>query len=541
MSARTVIFGVDGLTLRVLHPLMDRGRLPNFQRLRQHGCEAVLESKYPPATPSAWMSLATGLKPAGHGVYDFWDFEEQDGPGSARRAKLQTRRKGGKAIWNILSEYGKKVLVLNIPMTYPPEPVNGIMISGYMTPSAEADFTYPQSFKEELFRAVPDYMIDLNPEDKSVLGLSKWQARVIDATLRMTEQRIKLIDFMLKEKPWDFCFLGFVGADRLQHRLWDEITSLEARATAYYDLLDDGLGHVLDLLGPGDSLFVVSDHGFQGASRSFEPNEYLYRKGLVALGVHAQENRARAGRVNTLKHALRRAGLFDLARRGKAALEDAGWRRTPATDAHGTAGPDIIWERTLAYIPSTVCFGAGYADIFLSPHLDAECLSELVEDLQRQVDPLTGKTLVEAAYTAEVFGGGPYAPREPHLLLLPNEGITFRHSFGNKRLWGGATMANAPLKKSGVHHKDGVLYAYGGIFKRGFAAPNAEVYDLVPTLLASMGLPLPLAFDGRVLEELFAGAERPQRTASGAESGPGGGLARRKLQRLLEVEGSSTS
>src|SRR5579863_8278207 len=159
---RSVIFGVDGLTFRILDPLIERGDLPNFRKLRERGCEATLESKYPPLTPAAWTSLSTGLKPAQHGVYDFWEYEEQHTKGEARAAHVQTRRKGGKAIWNILSEYGKQVLVINVPSTYPPEPVNGIMISGYMTPSSDTDFTYPSAFKEELYREVPGYEIDLD-------------------------------------------------------------------------------------------------------------------------------------------------------------------------------------------------------------------------------------------------------------------------------------------------------------------------------------------------------------------------------------------
>lgn len=535
MCGRVVVFGVDGLTFRVLHPLMERGRLPNFQRLSQNGCEAVLESKYPPATPSAWMSLATGLKPAGHGVYDFWDFEEQQGPGSTRKAKLLTRRKGGKAIWNILSEYNKKVLVINVPMTYPPEPINGIMVSGYMTPSADADFTYPLTFKKELFYTIPDYMIDLTPEDKTIVGLSGWKGRAIDATLRMTEQRIKLINYMLKEKPWDFCFLGFVGADRLQHRLWDEITSLDFRSTEYYDLLDDGLGQILDMLGSEDCLFVVSDHGFQGASRSFEINEYLYSKGLVALDSHAQQSRERASRSSTLRYVLKRGGLFDLARKARGTLEGAGLIKKHDVDIYKIKDPGIVWERTLAYMPSSACFGCGYADIYLSPNLDAQCISELYEDLKRQIDPLTGKTLIDTICTTEVFGTGPYAPREPHLLLLPNDGITFRKTVGNKRFWGEATMANAPGKRSGVHQKDGVLYAYGNGFKRGFKGPNAEVYDLVPTILHSMGLPLPDTFDGRVLEELYAKDEQVEQVPTGVDNNSESGIARRKLKKLLEV------
>src|SRR5947209_863362 len=125
------------------------------------GCEAVLESKYPPLTPPAWTSLSTGLKPAGHGVYDFWTYDEEHGLGANRKVHVLTRRKGGKAIWNIMSEYGKRVLVINVPTTYPPEAVNGIMVSGYTTPSADVDFTYPSSFKDEIFRVVPNYQIDL--------------------------------------------------------------------------------------------------------------------------------------------------------------------------------------------------------------------------------------------------------------------------------------------------------------------------------------------------------------------------------------------
>src|SRR5438874_8661328 len=158
---RTVLFGVDGLSFRVLRPLMQRGELPNFQKLRDAGCEAILESKFPPLTPAAWTSISTGMKPAVHGVYDFWEYDEQQEPGTLRQAHIQTHRKGRKAIWNILSEYGKRVLVMNVPVTYPPEAVNGIMISGYMTPSSETDFTYPTAFKRELYRVVPDYQIDL--------------------------------------------------------------------------------------------------------------------------------------------------------------------------------------------------------------------------------------------------------------------------------------------------------------------------------------------------------------------------------------------
>lgn len=524
---RTVIFGVDGLTFRILHPLIERGDLPNFRRLAEEGCAATLESKYPPLTPPAWLSLSTGLKPARHGVYDFWGYEEPEHPGEAPRPQLQTKRKAGKAIWNILSEYGKQVLVVNVPATYPPEPVNGVMISGYLTPSTEVDFTYPASFKEELFRVAPNYEIDLDHHAYELMKVSGKVGPIVDATLRMTEQRITLIKHLMTEKPWDFCYMAFIGSDRLQHPIWEEIMSLDTQATAYYRLLDDMLGWVLDQLTPDDCLFVISDHGFQGHHSYFDINEYLYSKGLLALGPSVLAQRRKESRSSTLKYLVNRLGLLSVARKIKRSLKSSGVIEHTEIDVGRPLLDDIDWEHTLASVPSFSGFQGGYADIVLGDTITQEQIDELCEDLKRQKDPKNGQPLVDAIYTTEVFGTGPYAPKEKHLLVLPNDGITFRVKLGNKRIW-------EDLGKAfGSHQKDGVLYAYGQGIKRGFKAPNAELYDLVPTVLRSMGLPFPETFDGRVLEELFI--EDTKKEQATADAAPEAGRARRKLKKLLEA------
>lgn len=525
----TIMFGVDGLTYRILHPLIERGDLPNFKRLQTEGCEAILESKYPPLTPPAWMSLSTGLKPAGHGVYDFWEYEDQQGQkglGNTRKAHVQTHRKGGKAIWNILSDYGKRVLVLNVPMTYPPEPINGIMVSGYMTPSSDVNFTYPTDFKEELFQAVPDYEIDLDFSKIYVGPVDQRQEKLIDATLRMTEERMKLITYLLENRTWDFCYVAFMGPDRLQHPLWTNITALEPRATEYYRMLDAALGKMLEYVGADNTLFVVSDHGFQGAGSVFDINEYLYSKGLLKLNNTNQSQRRKANYRAELKHLVKRLGLLTLVRRVKKALKSKGIVKTNIVHVDKPLENDIDWEHTLAYVPSLSGYGGGFADIFLSNELGEERLAELCEDLKRQVHPVTGKPLVDELFTTEVYGTGPYAPREPHLIVLANEGVTFHMALGNKRLW------DEENKVRGTHQKNGVLYAFGKGIKQGLKAPNAEIYDIVPTLLQSMGLPLPHSFDGHVLQELFV---EQNQIANVDEKGTESGLARRKLKKLLEI------
>jgi predicted AlkP superfamily phosphohydrolase/phosphomutase len=529
---RTVIFGVDGLTFRVLHPLIKRGELPNFQKLAQEGCEAILESKYPPLTPPAWTALSTGLKPANHGVYDFWTYDDQQERGTVRKSHVLTRRKGGKAIWNILSEYGKQVLVLNVPATYPPEAVNGIMASGYMTPlGSGVDFAYPTAFKEELLRTVPDYIIDLGSIYER-LKISGKVGPLVDAVCRMTEDRIKLSMYLLKEKPWDFCYLAFIGADRLQHPLWEEVIALDPRTNRYFQMLDAALGQILEQLEAEDTLFVVSDHGFAGHSSYFDINEYLLQKGLLSMGADYEANRRKSSRAAKFRRLVTRVGLRSAARKLKRSLKTAGVWGTEKFALGGLNRPaleEIDWEKTLAYVPSFSGFPSAYADIFLSPNMTDEQIANLCEDLKRQENPKNGRPLIDAIYTNEVYGTGPYVLHEPHLLLLPNEGVTFRVELGNERVW-------EDLGKSfGSHHKDGVLYAYGGHFKRGFKAPNAEIYDLVPTLLHSIGLPLPHAFDGRVLEELFVEKKQREPAPTTAGSGADGGLTRRKLQKLLEV------
>lgn len=525
---RTVIFGIDGLTFRVLHPLMERGELPNFRKVRDGGCEAILESKYPPLTPPAWTSLSTGLKPARHGVFDFWTYDDEQEPGKARKARVLTRRRGGKAIWNIMSEYGKQVIVVNVPATYPPEPVNGIMISGYMTPGTSVDFTYPSSFKEELFQIAPNYQIDLEVNAYERLKTMGKVEPLVDAIVGMTEERIKLMMHLLKEKPWDFCYLAFIGADRLQHPLWEEVSALNERTNDYFRQMDSALGQILDMLEPDDHLFIVSDHGFGGHSSYFDINEYLYSKGLLALGGSFETSRRRSGRATRFRQIVTRLGLRSLARKVKRSLKTVGMWAPPNFEA-GLDRPaldDVDWEKTLAYVPSFSGFPSGYADIFLNPDFDAERVAALRDDLNQMKDPKNGQPLIDAIYSTEVYGAGQFAPREPHLLLLPNDGITFRVELGNEQLWENLGKA------FGSHQKNGVLYAYGPSFKRGFQAPNAEIYDVVPTLLRAMNLPFPCEFDGRVLDELFV---QPQQSLAETAASAENGVAKRKLKKLLEA------
>lgn len=485
---RVFLFGVDGLTFRILCPLIEHGLLPNFQKLQELGVRGILRSTVPPLTPPSWMSIATGMSPAQHGIYDFWRYDYTN---QRLQTHVVTHRLGGKTIWNSLSECGKAVVVANIPMTYPAEAVNGIMLSGYMAPDMHANVTYPASFKEELLQAIPNYQIDLDPAVES-----EQIGNPLLATLEMTRERITLLRFLM-QKSWDFFFIVFTGADRIQHVRWQQVVAFHPQAVAYYQLLDEALGMVLDELNPEDLLLVVSDHGFQGAHRQFYIQEYLHKKGLLSVRDrhalrHAQfQNRLTRiirkpiwaiglqGFPTLLRRQLYRYGMKAIARQPVAAKI-----------------PDLDWANTRAWVPSASGDVAGYADIFLDDTVTEGQINALLADLRAIRDPVTGQALLAEAYREDVFGSGPFASKERHLVVIANENIALRVELGHSNLWD-------TCRPYGIHHPDGVLYLYGAGTKRGVMIAPAHVYDVVPTIFSSMGLPPYSGLEGRVIEEAF--------------------------------------
>lgn len=486
---RVLLFGIDGLTFRVIDPLIERGLLPNFQRVRDGGAHAILKSITPPMTPPAWMSISTGLPSAQHGVYDFWDYEwgtiREQGP----TAKVMTHRKGGKAIWNILSEWGKKVIVANVPLTYPPEPINGIMLSGYMAPDTQATITYPASFKEELLQAVPAYQIDLDP---AIAGGQIGDP--LAATLKMTEARLAMFRLLLG-KPWDFCFLACSGADRIQHLRWDEIMALHPQAVAYYQMLDEALGMMLEELHDDDLLMVVSDHGFRGVRRKFYIHEYLYRRGLLKM--HNAGNRRKAEFLGIARTIVRTLHLQNIARLLRSSLRHSGMM-TVEKEQHVVRLPALDWANTHAWIPSASGFLAGYADIFFDETLSEEAIHSLIQDLRALRDPETGEALIVEIHREDIYGHGSFAPSERHLIILCNEHTTLPTELGRGTLWETSDVT------AGIHDPDGFLYLYGSHVQRGIRLTDKHIYDIVPTILSYMGTTLPDNLPGKVMQDALA-------------------------------------
>ena len=146
MMRKVLVIGLDGATFDLLAPWIERGRLPTLARLIEEGVSGTLESTSPPISSAAWASFATGKNPGKHGIVDFVHPEEN----GYRVTIVNSKKRGSKALWNLISEAGGQVGVVGVPVTYPPEEVNGFMISGFLAPSSKSDYTYPPSLRQEL-------------------------------------------------------------------------------------------------------------------------------------------------------------------------------------------------------------------------------------------------------------------------------------------------------------------------------------------------------------------------------------------------------
>src|SRR5262249_787704 len=145
MDKKLLVIGLDGASFNVLDPLIEQGRLPTIKALIERGTRADLETTFPPITAVAWSSFMTGKNPGKHGIFEFVSRN-----GSTRELAVNASLREGNAIWDVLSDAGKRVVVHNFPCTYPPREVNGLLISDFMTPAGRRDYAFPPSLLAEI-------------------------------------------------------------------------------------------------------------------------------------------------------------------------------------------------------------------------------------------------------------------------------------------------------------------------------------------------------------------------------------------------------
>jgi predicted AlkP superfamily phosphohydrolase/phosphomutase len=527
MGNRVIVLGIDGATFDLLLPWVEQGKLPNLKRTLQEGSYGVLHSTIPPYSAQAWVSMMTGRQPSKHGVVDF--FERQ--PGRQQHAFISSTLVQGETIWEILGRHGKRVGAVNVPLTYPPLPVNGYMVSGFMTPRGRDDYTYPPELRDEIMAVTGQYdpdPWDLLSPDQDLVSIRRWMG--------ITEQAAR---YLHDRHPVDVYVSVIQALDHLQHHFWDALTAegtqrmpedaIGAELQDCYKALDEAIGVRLQWLDEDTTLFMASDHGFQPVNSWFHVNHWLAEQGFLRFTV------AHAGAFRTAITRLgwSREGLKKWVRR----LDPLGLRRVLgrftraaiADKIDDSLSLPIDWSQTVAYSGSRTSEGI-YINLkgrepggVVEPGQEYEQVrARIMDALASLVDPRTGQPAVSAVYRREDVYSGPYTEQMPDILFaLDDKPYLVSESTVAKEVF-------TPMDEDAVtgrHHSLGLFAAMGPQIRRG-ATTQANIVDIAPTILYALDLPVPRDMDGRVLEEVFTAqyrAAHPVRYEDSEVGGPGSG------------------
>ena len=495
---RFLLIGLDGAEPDLVEPWMDEGILPHLADLRARGSGLLrLASTIPPATFPAWTSCVTGANPGRHGIFDFTEMV----PGVYALRFTNSSFRQAPAVWNVLSKAGARVGVLGVPATYPPEPVNGFMVSGFDSPvctRVDRSFVYPA----ELYPEVQAWRFADFQETRIGPG---WHDAAFAKLLESIETKEAIAARLLAREPWDFFMVVFGESDTVAHHFWmfHDAASPRyqpGRADAIrriYERLDKAVGKLMAAAGDDVTVAVMSDHGFGGAGTGV---------------VHLNNWLAEQGHLRFLP-----GGGTPLLKKLALTAVPEGWRgglfrRFPGMAAKAESGSrfsGIDWERTRAwseelnYFPSVRINLRGREPC---GRVDPADYEDFREQLRRELESWA---VVKKAWFREEIYHGPYVDRAPDIVLELALENGYSHSClrarggpSFRRIGPGEFVGGKEKGMNGNHRPSGIL-----LLSKQSTAGAARIEDIAPTVLADMGVAGPPMDGTPLLGDLAANQE----------------------------------
>lgn len=433
------MLSLDGVSYSLAVAAAQNGLMPNLAKLFAEGDLARMNSVIPTVSTVAWASFATGMNPGKHGIFGYVDREAN--PFSAyiptsRDLKAST-------VWEMLGRAGKRVGVMNVPLTYPPKPVNGFVVGCFLSPEL-AKATYPVDLAPRLVEM--DYRID--PD----LGLARTDMGAFLADLNETMSRRFTVAFeLMRSEPWDFFQLHEMCTDRINHFLWaaweDRAEGLAAEFESFYRRLDSYIGELRQHLPAGCRLVLLSDHGTTRAKAQVYVNHWLEKNGYL---------------------------LFP---RGKKELRNMHPDSKAYCLAPGRVFVNLEGREERGRVPR----GKPYEDL----------REELVHRMSGIKHPDSGEPLVRRVFKREELYAGAQLAKAADLIIDPTPGYELKPNLD-------ASALLAPPDLAGTHtFEDAFLFIQG--VKRLPDDNSFSITDLAPTLLTLMGVAVPQGLDGQSL------------------------------------------
>ena len=481
---RTLLLALDGATLDILNPLMEAGAMPFLKSFLDNGTRGELLSTPNPLTPPAFTSMMTGRGPGHHGVFDFIRAEEREG--LLFFTLINARDVRSETIWSIASRQDKSITCLNFIAMYPPRPVKGHIVPGFVTARNLKLNIYPPELYEQL-KGLPGFNVkdvswDLDEGRKPVLGLSEeGYEEWLQYNIRKERQWFEITRHLMISDPTDLTAVVFDGVDKLQHLVWrfldpayfpQQPSDWELRIREicrdYFRRLDGFLSELVRIAGPDSRVFMVSDHGFGPTHEIFYANTWLSRNGYLTWKDGTPDDHSESLTAQHLR----------------------------------THYETIDWDRTTAYVRTSSSNGiyirtaAEPGQSGIAPSDYHAFRAQLIAKLSDYRDPATGERVVKKILTREEAFPGAYMAGAPDLTLVLRDG-------GFVSILKAPSSLKPRSEVNGTHRHEGILFAAGKGIKKGHHSAPQSILDVAPTLLHSIGLPVPEDLEGRVATELF--------------------------------------
>jgi ATP sulfurylase len=438
-----------------------RDELPNFRRLMSGGVYGRLESCIPAITVPAWSVMMSSKDPGQLGIYGFRNRADYsyDKMTIATGSAVKEDR-----VWDILSRAGKQVVTIGVPGSYPPRPVNGVMVGCFLSPSAKSQYTYPPEIKDQIAAWVGEYQVDVpqfRTEDKDFL---------LKQIYDMTDQHFVVVKKLLTEKPWDFAMFVEMGVDRIHHGMWkytdpshpkyEPGNKWQDSIRDYYKKLDGYIGEVLSLVPQDTIVLVVSDHGAKTMHGGIAVNEWLIRNGWLVLKDESPKKITPFEKV------------------------EVDWSKTRAWGSGGYYG------RVFLNV-------AGREPQGIIPQADYERVRDELAEALKSIPAPDGRAIGTVAFKPEkVYKEVKNIPPD---LIVYFGNLDWR-AVGSLGLGGIYTFENDTGPDDANHAQHGMFILYDPAHEGSGKRTEAHIMDIAPTVLDLMGLPVPRDMNGKVIK-----------------------------------------
>lgn len=521
-NVEVLLIGIDAGCLPVFRRLFDEGHIPTIESICSEGICAPLESQIPPWTPSAWPSLFTGVNPGKHGVYNFLDFEGYDFR-VVTAADVRAQR-----LWTLLDSHDRSSVVLNVPVTSPPDEIDGAIVPGFIGP--EDPPCHPDGILDDVRDAIGDYRV--YPQYDRDEGSYTDEEKIAEY-LNLVRMRGEAFRYLADRFEPDFGFVQFQRTDTVFHEFdgeWEHVQTV-------YEATDEQIGAILEECNP-KRVFIASDHGIGPYEKDeFHVNSFLRDegyaettrggKGMPTWNLMREQLREgertrtwEPGPVEKLAAVLANVGVTThriglvLERLG---LGDVAKRYAPSGVVR-TGNEQVDFPDSIAYMRTRTELGvrinlAGREPNGTVPPNEYETIRRELIDLLSSVTAPDSEPVFQAVEPREEYFHGPETENIADIITVPND---FQHFLSAEPFeeWFGKTT------EPWNHKLFGVIAASGRDIDSDADLAGAHLFDVAPTILAALGVPADENMDGDVLPVVPDVGRQEYPTYTAADSSP---------------------